>query len=288
MGGTFSESAAIVEVTLNDKFPRKLDLAPWGDSDIDRLGRAVVVPTPATCHPSELMDEWSFFNHGALFSFGGFQSDPLADWMDSLGKVVPVQQFQYQTVCFRNLPGMTPQGVSWDRVLYAVPTEYWLSLEQFLFSITMLDNKTRFVARPFFAVVHGKFEGDAKKIYVAVTCIESTEGVWHYGCDGFQRSPPTQAIKKIQRGLFSTDIDPLLKLPNINYPADLEFHAQPSMEDVFRAYRDQLSELDRGVLGAGRRADEKGPSKQRPASKSLVTDSAPFLRGESSADDRTD
>jgi len=64
----------------------------------------------------DLADEWRFFNHGALYSYGRFDADPLAE-LDVPVRLLRLRQPTFQGLgrSFGNVLLMTPSE-SWDRV----------------------------------------------------------------------------------------------------------------------------------------------------------------------------
>ena len=91
---------------------------------------------------STLQREYVLFTHALLFTEGGFQSDPLQEWMlarDQAGRVIDLQ-----------LPRKLFRGLGvYDTHLYACPLGLWAGLAAYLNSVTGVDVKTKRYAGAF-------------------------------------------------------------------------------------------------------------------------------------------
>ena len=104
------------------------------------------LPTqPARFTLSHLRNDFHFFNHGALFTFGGLKfphEDPLVDWYAMQPRGTPIVKEAFQTRIFTSLDTLAGDKTTWNHILCAVTHDDWHSLWTFLCGTAMVDRKT--------------------------------------------------------------------------------------------------------------------------------------------------
>jgi len=172
-----------------DSEPNLLDLGKeWTE------GREkAALPTRASKFSlSEQAADWHFFNHGALFRFGGLtfpNEDPVSDWFhqQSIGTEVLRQPFRKPVLDgLTNDSGIT--GLTWDNLVFAVRHEYWQSLWEFLGGVVTLDSPARrycqvfsgdiAIVDPVFAERHSVMHPDLPAVKLTVFCIDANTERW--------------------------------------------------------------------------------------------------------------
>jgi hypothetical protein len=109
--------------------------------------RHEVIPVPIKAPKYSLTDmskDFHFFNHGALFAFGGLtfpREDPLNDWYAMQPKGTPVIKEAFRAKIFEGMP-LLAGNATWDHVLCGVRHVDWQGLWQFLCGTAICDRKT--------------------------------------------------------------------------------------------------------------------------------------------------
>jgi len=105
---------------------------------------AVLDPGKATL--TGLLQQYAFFSHGAFFTYGGFDCDPLQDYLQT---VMPGCTVQMILLARPYLRGVVPdgwQGLPFDHLLFACPHAAWHELGPWLRGVSAADRvRKRFV-----------------------------------------------------------------------------------------------------------------------------------------------
>jgi hypothetical protein len=166
--------------------------------------------TPAPVKPAkfslaELAADYHFFNHGAIFTFGGLrfpEEDPLSDWYALQPKGTPVVREAFTTRLFSGLNTLAGRA-TWDHTLCAVRHEDWHSLWTFLCGTALVDRKARTykqvfsgdiaIADPVYTERFNPLLTEIPVVTVTVFCVEGNNERWelHYET----RFTPTKFVK---------------------------------------------------------------------------------------------
>lgn len=86
---------------------------------------------------TDLTGEYTFFTPAILYVHGNFQDGPLIDFMYDLNVEVKFYYKQFRKPLFRGLEARTNGDPAWNFALWAVRSEYFQALNDFLVSVTL-------------------------------------------------------------------------------------------------------------------------------------------------------
>ena len=92
---------------------------------------------PATATLNDLANEYVFFNHGALFTYGEMRVDPAQEYC--VENKCEVQLLVTPKPVFRGVSNGKKEFQHWDHSLLAVPTDHWLGISRMLIESGILD-----------------------------------------------------------------------------------------------------------------------------------------------------
>lgn len=176
--------------------------------------------TPAHAEPikyslTELAQDFHFFNHGALFTYGGLKfphEDPLNDWhaLQPAGTLLVKEPFQAKL--FDGLSTLADKS-TWDHVICAVRHEDWHNLWTFLCGTAIADREQHKYREVFSGDVSmvdpvlierfSVFQTPMSRIPVTVFCIDGNDARWEVSAPTLleparfvQRPPRAEIIAK--------------------------------------------------------------------------------------------
>lgn len=220
---------------LKNKMSERLPVRPghiWTESREE---------TPAPTQPAkfslgDLSREFHFFNHGALFTYGGLKfpdEDPLNDWYAQQPKGTIVVREAFQSKLFEGLDTLAGNGTTWNHILCAVRHDDWNSLWTFLCGTAMVDRKAHKYCEVFsgdieildpvhlerFSIFH---ERGFSHVPITVFGIDGNEVRWEpvlhrgpvTGAVGFSKQPPRPVVVGRGRLLLDGDMSQLSNKDN--------------------------------------------------------------------------
>lgn len=101
--------------------------------------------TPAKYSLCDLQKDFHFFNHGALFKYGGLsfpEEDPLGEWHAQQPSNTLVVKEAFNARTFEDLDTFADR-TNWNHIICAVHHSDWNSLWAFLCGIAIVDRPTR-------------------------------------------------------------------------------------------------------------------------------------------------
>jgi len=192
---------------------------------------------------SDIADEWHFFNHGAFFSFAGFDypaQDPVGDWYAKQPFGTKVMMQPFTAPVFDGIDGPVMKGkLTWDNVVCGVREESWPSLFEFLGGICSIDDKKKLFFRTFAGDVNildpilvekdSALNPAIPRIRVTVFCVDGNENRWEIRPPLSPIGPPRmvkmaarQEIIQAADKIFSGDMSPLTENANPAMQAHLD------------------------------------------------------------------
>lgn len=94
----------------------------------------------------DLAGEYTFFTPAILYLHGGFRDGPLIDFMYDLNVEVKFYYKQFRKPIFRGLESKSNGDPGWNFALWAVRSEYFQALNDFLVSVTLTYAQDKTVA----------------------------------------------------------------------------------------------------------------------------------------------
>ena len=203
-------------------------------------------PAPANLSKfalSEMADEWHFFNHGALFRYGGMEypkNDPVADWYEQQPIGTDIIQQPFKSLVFEGLDSPIHVGpLTWGNVICGVRKEYWDSLLGFLGGVATVDHKKKLYAQTFTGDVEildpvlverfGFLHPAIQHITITMFCIDASEGRWEIrppitrtARPTFVRMPARPEVVEMGRAVLSGDLAQLQHKDNPAFQQTLD------------------------------------------------------------------
>lgn len=187
----------------------------------------------------EYADEWAFFNHGALFSFAGFDDpykDPVSDWINQ--QPIPQPLYLKQAFEHKLLQGVTApayfgprsRDTSWEQVVCGIRKEYWPGLLEYVSGVVAQDIMKKTYYQVFFGEVEIPDPGCVERfsvlrpglptIKLTLFCVESNKNRWEFRRPKnpvapmfVAELPPREEVKQIAKALFRGDLEPMSNRP---------------------------------------------------------------------------
>lgn len=183
---------------------------------------------------TDMSSEWTFFNHGALFAYAGFQDpqeDPLNDWFNSKQPQPLYLKQAFERPIFEGLDtpaynGPRSRPTTWNHMICGVETEYWEEVRHFLAGVVSHDQRKKELYQTFYGELevldpgyverYGLLHLNLPKIKVTVFCIDAGHARWEFrlpenpiGCPYVMELPPRPSVVEIARAFFAGDHTPL-------------------------------------------------------------------------------
>ncbi len=143
-----------------------LDLVPAGDAPT--LGETIDKPKlklSSATGLADVVDHLAFFSPAILYLYARFTDDNLADFRNTLGKNVPIFQYQLSTPLFDGLKDKDGNPF-WNHQIWAIEKCYYQQFVNFILMMTFFNSKTgnvwRFGYQPF--LIQDPLELDKKKM----------------------------------------------------------------------------------------------------------------------------
>jgi len=192
---------------------------------------------------SELVDDWHFFNHGALFTYCGMEypkNDPVADWYAAQPIGTEIIQQPFKTLLFDGLNSPIHVGpLTWGHVICACRHEYWDSLKSFLDGVATVDHRKKLYAQTFTGTVDmldpvlverfSILKPDIARISVTVFCADTNKGRWEIrpakaqgGRPHFVERPARPPVVEMGHAVIAGDIGRLKHKDNPDYQSMLD------------------------------------------------------------------
>jgi hypothetical protein len=96
---------------------------------------------------SSLAEEYVFFNHGVLFSYGELPIDPAEEYVEEFGSMVKL--VLSPAALFKGLSGGNPLFKAWEYALALVPKEDWAGLATSILQTAIVNKSTGSFFRPY-------------------------------------------------------------------------------------------------------------------------------------------
>jgi hypothetical protein len=137
------------------------DLGPTGDDSLKPEGfsghgkyeKGIAPIKPLQVTPgmtlSTLSEEYIFFNHGVLFSYGELPMDPAEEYVAEFGSAVKI--LLAPKTLFKGLAGGNPLFTAWEHALVLVPKEDWEGLVTCILQTAIINRDTGTCFRPYIA-----------------------------------------------------------------------------------------------------------------------------------------
>jgi hypothetical protein len=126
-------------------------LKPEGFSGRDRYEKGIAPIRPLKLTPgmtlSSLAEEYVFFNHGVLFSYGELPIDPAEEYVEEFGSMVKL--VLSPAALFKGLSGGNPLFKAWEYALALVPKEDWAGLATSILQTAIVNKSTGSFFRPY-------------------------------------------------------------------------------------------------------------------------------------------
>jgi hypothetical protein len=116
-----------------------------GDVSQDRLIGGDIKTAPLKFTASDIVSEYTLFNHGILFGPAGLrdpEEDPLVEWYNRLGDSSEhVLRQAVETPIFRGLDALAIEGrgLSWNNLFCGIHSRLWPDLLAFMCSMTLAN-----------------------------------------------------------------------------------------------------------------------------------------------------
>lgn len=225
------------------------DIRPLGQLERRTADDGLRHTQPLKFAPVDYANDFVFFNHGVLFTHGGFtdDTDPVGDWFSELSTRTDVFKQAFRTPMFEGLDALTfDDRVSWNRVLCGVPKDHWPSLLEHLAGICVLNRKANTVKLVYYGQVeiydpsyvdqHGVLQPGLPTIQCVVFCLSGNKTRHEFVRSSrlvqpprLETLPPTPAMVNMGRELlFDSKLDPLIHRHN------------PAHADFLKAYQEAL------------------------------------------------
>jgi hypothetical protein len=126
-------------------------LKPEGFSGHDRYEKGIAPIQPLTLTPgmtlSTLSEEYVFFNHGALFSYGEMRIDPAEEYIAE--HRTPLRLVLSPDTLFEGLSNGDKEFQAWEHALVLVPKADWQGMASILLQTAIVNRDTKSLFRPY-------------------------------------------------------------------------------------------------------------------------------------------
>jgi hypothetical protein len=126
-------------------------LKPEGFSGHDKyeIGMAPIRPLKLTpgMTLSSLSEEYVFFNHGVLFSYGELPIDPAEQYVEENSSMIRL--VVSPSVLFDGLSGGNPLFLAWEHALVLIPREDWEGFAAVILQTAIVNKETNSFFRPY-------------------------------------------------------------------------------------------------------------------------------------------
>lgn len=225
---------------------------------VEGLERSDTPTQPSRFALSELAEDWHFFNHGALFTYGGMpypKQDPVADWFAQQPKGAEVIMQPFKRMLIEGLDAplnvVNAANLTWGHVVMAVRHEFWDSLFAYLGGVATVDYKQKKYAQTFSGDIQmldpvlaehaGLLDPSVPQITLTVFCVDTNTDRWEIrpprtavACPRFVRVPPRDEVVQLGRAVLSGELD------------ELQYKDNPAFQPMLEKYKALTGGRERG------------------------------------------
>lgn len=210
------------------------DIPILGENKTEQLSGEAPKAATSPFTLRDLSAEWSFFNHGTLFKYAGFEDpfrDPVSDWFNSFTPQPEFLKQAFERQIFDGLDtpaylGPRARPTTWNHVICGVRTCYWPQLLDFIAGVVAHDPRTKEYFQVFYGTLdildpgfverHSLFKPGLPTVSVTCFCVESNRRRWEFQKPlsdmqppYIMEMPPRPEVQQIAKSLQAGDLAPL-------------------------------------------------------------------------------